>query len=101
MRPAYLIIVLALPGLAATPSSIDQTQAKQIVETSKNINDASRQLLIYASGVDQLIQNNFTFNIPGSTETITLSPDQQQSMLKTTRYTTLKAQLQALVDSLP
>lgn len=81
-------------GASITPVQIPQTNAP-----IKAVVTASNQLLEFVYAVNTLASNNYILTLPGTTDTIAVSPQQQADIV--TQYQTLKAALVAAVNQLP
>lgn len=93
-RIAFILLFVPSLGFGVTINDIPAIQ-----ETSEKIVDQANQIKNFATFVKSLANENWSFNVPFSTTTLTLSVQQRQDLVN--RYNTMKSNLNTLVDSLP
>lgn len=98
MNKIIALLFLTSPLFGGQNLTIEQIQTIQ--KQSQAIKDCSDKLLSFSLFVGTLTQNNYTFTVSWSTDTVTLTPKQQTDMQ--TFYQNLKLNcLQNAMNLLP
>lgn len=80
-------------------AQINAGQVASVVTIAYQLEQQIQALICFAQNSQALIQNNFSYPVPGSTDLVTLTAQEQTDMLA--GYTTLKNNLQTIFLTLP
>lgn len=79
--------------------AIQAGQVQTVITIAYQLEQQVQSLISFAQNAQTLIQNNFSYPVPGSSDLVTLTAQQQSDML--VGYTALKNSLQTTFLTLP
>lgn len=94
-----MFLLILLPGLSM--AAVTQQQAQQARAASIVLSRASDAMFQYSNQVNYLFESNFTLQVPGTTQTVTIPQSLQDQLIDIAKYNALKAALIAAYNQLP
>lgn len=80
-------------------AQINAGQVQTLLTIAYQLEQQISALIAFAQNAQALVQNNFSYPVPGSADTVTLTAQEQTDMLA--GYTALKNNLQTVFLTLP